>query len=129
MGATFVAVKSFDARRRTSTNFDEQCERLHLRCTYSEHIDKHLRRKRLKDWWARQDLNLQPDRYERPALTKLSYRPTVSDGKKKVPKTKRPAVNAGREIKFARQRQLSRKLRSLRERLGCLSLRKALASI
>ena len=22
-----------------------------------------------KDWWARQDLNLQPDRYERPALT------------------------------------------------------------
>ena len=21
------------------------------------------------EWWARQDLNLQPDRYERPALT------------------------------------------------------------
>jgi hypothetical protein len=23
----------------------------------------------LKCWWARQDSNLQPDRYERPALT------------------------------------------------------------
>jgi hypothetical protein len=22
-----------------------------------------------KEWWARQDSNLQPDRYERPALT------------------------------------------------------------
>ena len=55
--------------------FDEQCEQLHLRCTYSVQIDKHVRRKCLKDWWARRDLNPQPDRYERPALTKLSYRP------------------------------------------------------
>src|SRR5580698_11553561 len=29
----------------------------------------HLWAARRHDWWARQDSNLQPDRYERPALT------------------------------------------------------------
>ncbi len=28
-----------------------------------------------RKWWARQDLNLQPNRYERFALTRLSYGP------------------------------------------------------
>src|SRR5487761_2692137 len=62
-------------------------------------------------WWARQDSNLRLHRYERRVLTaELRARANVSGGPES-------------------RHQVSRNERSLRDRLGCLSLRNALASI
>src|SRR5487761_1863138 len=62
-------------------------------------------------WWARQDSNLRLHRYERRVLTaELRARANLSGGPES-------------------RHQVSRNERSLRERLGCLSLRSALASI
>ena len=40
-----------------------------------DHRDWHVGDMPQSKWWARQDSNLQPSRYERPALP-LSYRPS-----------------------------------------------------
>src|SRR5487761_515951 len=66
---------------------------------------------RERGWWARQDSNLRLHRYERRVLTaELRARANLSG----EPESRH---------------QVSRNERSLRERLGCLSLRSALASI
>src|SRR5580658_4134375 len=87
-------------------------------------------------WWAGQDSNLQPDRYERPALTiELPARAEAAGSR-----IKRKCVpDAMARLRVARQNQepmnfgfgaqLSRKLRSFRLREGCFSLRSAFASI
>lgn len=67
-------------------------------------------------WWARRDLNPQPDRYERTALTIELQAHHASKGGFLPP--------CGNYVPY-----VSRKLRNLREREGCFSLRRALASI
>src|SRR5690349_19772524 len=94
-------------------------------------------------WWARQDSNLRQHRYERRVLTTelQALKTQVERRAADVPQGRgkpRPYVRGAAEKPPERQAfvpltparsQVSRKLRSLRERLGCLSLRSAFASI
>ena len=58
--------------------------------------DRKIRSKWRRIWWARQDLNLQPDRYERPALTiELRARPERGEGGYQT----RPAQATGRRAR------------------------------
>ena len=76
-------------------------------------------------WWARQDLNLQPDRYERPALTielRALERRIAYDGSEAMaephqmndnfdPRTRRARLAATlTEIRLARQGRTTKRL-------------------
>src|SRR5690242_5141758 len=54
------------------------------------------------DWWARQDSNLQPDRYERPALTIELQAPPRARGQEGGEATVRPPFTGGAPFRQCR---------------------------
>lgn len=65
---------------RKSTHSFTKEDVLHFQKTSWASVYQNVMIEIWKDWWARQDSNLQPDRYERSALTIELHAPEAREG-------------------------------------------------